>query len=57
VQIREADCCHNCEKFRCEKYSCWGKCVKHPEFEDVFFHTICDNFEKRIGEMLFWEIE
>jgi hypothetical protein len=56
-QIREADCCHNCEKFRCENYSCWGKCIKHPKFDVVYFNTICDDFEKRTREMLFYEIE
>ena len=54
MALREADCCYTCKQFRCEKWSCFGDCLRHPNL-DVYFHTICDDFEKRDGELLFKE--
>jgi len=53
MEIREADCCHNCKHFLCEKWECFGDCKPHPEFNKIgiFFHNICDDFEKRTGDM------
>lgn len=55
MELREADCCHSCESFVLEKWTCWGNCELHPEFGGVYFHTICDDFEKRTGDMAFKE--
>jgi len=55
MKLREADCCHNCTHFLLEKWSCWGDCKIHPEFDGVYFNTICDDFEKRTGDMAFKE--
>lgn len=54
MALREADCCHNCTHFLCEKWDCFGYCKLHPEY-DLWFHTVCDEFEKRTGDMAFKE--
>jgi hypothetical protein len=66
MKLREADCCHSCKHFLCEKWECFGDCKLHPFFEGpdpllkgegVYFHTICDDLEKRSGDMAFKEQE
>jgi hypothetical protein len=57
IEIREADCCHNCSNFRCERWSCFGTCTllqKSPQKDLlVYFHNVCEKFDKNVLEMQF----
>jgi len=56
VELREADCCYNCEHIRCVRYSCWGVCPYCPhEDKTVMWHQICDEYDHREGELQFAE--
>ena len=52
AELREAECCYNCESFRQVRYSCWGECPKSPhEDHTVYYHQICDEFDWREGDL------
>lgn len=62
MEIREADCCYNCENFMCEQYESFGVCQKHVELEGndsgevggrqvVDFTKVCNDFAKNTSGM------